>query len=344
MKHEKHANTQDRNRALKLLAADLGELETTRYPCIACHGGSSKEASMAVTREAGWLLYICYRATCGLRGRVRVGVASRAGTLADNCGGLVKGEMKRGQLYANGNCNTNGNWNTNGNINANLNENRSANGMISNSILKCERESLRSYQRVNRNFKNKPYNYPLQRINSQQFKFFNDKFSLNRQHVYDNDIKYNPALDSFAFPIYDRYGQEIGILDRSYSGRQPKAIQYWHNNNDNNTDLSFSLHFPRGLIEPGPELCIVEDHISAIRLADYKQSAAIMGSFISANNAIALSKLYDTIILMLDNDATDKAIQQKLRYQNLFTQFEVRFLKKDIKNMTNNELEEYLAL
>jgi len=53
---------------LRGLANGLDIGDTLRTVCPLCGGGSSKERSLAVTREVDKALYICHRASCGARG------------------------------------------------------------------------------------------------------------------------------------------------------------------------------------------------------------------------------------------------------------------------------------
>ena len=49
---------------------DLGDGDNTTVVCPMCGGGSTRSKSMSIGRKAGDLVYICFRAKCGVRGKV----------------------------------------------------------------------------------------------------------------------------------------------------------------------------------------------------------------------------------------------------------------------------------
>ena len=302
---------------LELLAADLEDGSTNRYYCIRCSKNMARtsDKTMAITREGNRLLFICYRATCGFKGTT--------GTSMNYIHDSFTGKSKDKLISL---------------ANANLSNSQVQMRKRITSVSKCK---CASFVPNNAVALDSHYRWGLKGLTREMIEFFMINFFITEGGIKRNNIRYNSDLDSFAFPIYDPLGKEIGIVDRSYSGRSPKSIQYWHSNS-----LELTLHFPvSGIKSNNPTDCVylVEDHLSAIRLADYTHVAALCGSYISAKNALSLSKMYDSIVLMLDNDATDKAIKQKIKYQHMFSRFDVRFLSKDIKNMRPLELKRYMS-
>jgi hypothetical protein len=60
-------------RRLTEMAAELGDGQYLREVCPFCNGGSDGEKSFSMTREGFTAKYICYRASCGVRGRMGYG-------------------------------------------------------------------------------------------------------------------------------------------------------------------------------------------------------------------------------------------------------------------------------
>lgn len=90
-------------------------------------------------------------------------------------------------------------------------------------------------------------------------------------------------------------------------------------------------------------LVVVEDIPSALRLNPYTDSLALMGThFADDKAAVIRKKKYKHIYLCLDQDATRKAARLTRQSQLLLPQIKVKFIKKDIKNMDQTELEEFL--
>lgn len=58
--------------SIRLIARGLANGESARGVCPFCHGGRHKEESFIVTRQGTDALYVCHRASCGLKGRLAV--------------------------------------------------------------------------------------------------------------------------------------------------------------------------------------------------------------------------------------------------------------------------------
>lgn len=85
--------------------------------------------------------------------------------------------------------------------------------------------------------------------------------------------------------------------------------------------------------------------MSAIKLAPYFHSAALLGTNISESKVheiLLQPEQYKRIYLSLDNDATYDAVRKQLKLHNRLKNLLVLGLPKDVKNMTDKELKEYL--
>lgn len=88
---------------------------------------------------------------------------------------------------------------------------------------------------------------------------------------------------------------------------------------------------------------LVEDQLSALRLAPHVHAVALLGTNVSDAKAAEYKQgKYDRIIISLDNDATQEAIKLTLRLRGTLP-INVIGLAKDIKNMTADEFEDYLS-
>lgn len=144
-------------------------------------------------------------------------------------------------------------------------------------------------------------------------------------------VMYNPTLDTWAFPVYDWTGEQFGWVDRSYTGRVPKAINY--------LDPSCpKVHFPRGFDRMSEYCVIVEDIPSSIAVNMYAPCCSVLGTSFSKEVLEALQGKFKRIYLALDADATRKAISLKRVLRTLFD-VRVIMLNKDPKDMSPEELE-----
>lgn len=178
-------------------------------------------------------------------------------------------------------------------------------------------------------FTPRPYRYRLEPATEWDFAVRPPPISthdMTMQHV-----KYSPDRDTIAYPIFDFSGKEVGIVDRSYTGREPKAMTYWFE------DVP-KVHFP--LVQRPTRTCVVvEDIPSAIKAAHYMSAAALLGSSISVSVMNELRAHFSRLIIMLDKDATDKAVDIAQVY-NIFFEDGVKVipLERDLKDIGPAEI------
>lgn len=92
------------------------------------------------------------------------------------------------------------------------------------------------------------------------------------------------------------------------------------------------------------DLVIVEDQLSALRLTEYTDSLAILGTDLLRPVIQDIRRQrYDTVWLALDNDAIKRAFEMRRRLQSELPNLRVMFLEKDVKDMTEDELQEKIT-
>lgn len=92
-------------------------------------------------------------------------------------------------------------------------------------------------------------------------------------------------------------------------------------------------------------LVVVEDQPSALRVAGVRgfASLALLGTNLSYERAQEIKASgIKKIVLCLDNDATAEAIRQVVEYRRLLPTIKLVALRKDVKNMTAQELEAFV--
>ena len=95
---------------------------------------------------------------------------------------------------------------------------------------------------------------------------------------------------------------------------------------------------------PGAPTILVEDIPSAVRAAEYLNSVALLGTGIGTDRAVEIADTATRpVVLALDQDATSLAFKWARKYSLLWEDVEVLPLTKDIKNMTEQELQELLT-
>lgn len=92
-------------------------------------------------------------------------------------------------------------------------------------------------------------------------------------------------------------------------------------------------------------LYLVEDQFSAIRLAKYVNSCALLGTHLSDSLLLSIKKLrVEEVVIALDKDAYEKAIQMYKKLVPLVDRVCIVRLEKDIKDMTEEALKELLYM
>lgn len=90
---------------------------------------------------------------------------------------------------------------------------------------------------------------------------------------------------------------------------------------------------------------LVEDQVSAIKVAPFHHSLALLGTNLSEAKVLEIlyADKYDRIYLALDNDATMEAIKTQLKWRDRMPNMMVLGLQKDIKDMDNKDFQEFLS-
>ena len=138
------------------------------------------------------------------------------------------------------------------------------------------------------------------------------KYDIGYDRCMEQGIKYAQEERRIYFPIYNERGYQIGENLKAVSAEtQPKnLILRW-------SDYP-NVHFPLRQ-EHGDSIVLVEDHISALKIAEVGYSAALMGTHLSTE-VVRLFKSMEikTLKVMLDGDAILPATKIYTDYKGLF--------------------------
>lgn len=166
-----------------------------------------------------------------------------------------------------------------------------------------------------------------------QYAFFQSKFNLTVTDIQASGVKYCAASMSYIFPIFNRHGLQVGVVDRAFNGRTPKALTILEG-------PTVKLYFPKQKEWSSTDpVVVVEDVISAIRVSKYKPCVALLGCSMSEEAATVLRKLTNRLVIALDNDATSAALKLSKQYKWMFDDIIVQHLSKDPKDMSDKALE-----
>ena len=155
-----------------------------------------------------------------------------------------------------------------------------------------------------------------------------EKYSIDEAAVYVHRILQSSGGD-IVVPIHNRRGMISGRVIRLRNPRHQKVLTY-HEVGSNG--LAWFNHAAR---RPDRPLVIVEDVFSAIRCAAYTHSVALLGTDLNAEQAQDIAAgAYPRVILLLDDDASAKAVRLAVKHRTNIPYLEVvRLAGPDVKDM-----------
>ena len=163
-------------------------------------------------------------------------------------------------------------------------------------------------------------------------------YELNKSQVDYQGWKYDGHNHRVIMPGHSYFGYEFvkvakKLPNSAFGG--PKAVSYFEHADPT------KIAFPRPAQDYVKQdtLVLVEDLISATKVGSMLNCAALLGTGISKHQVAFLASHYRQIILMLDNDAIDKALTYSKQYGSLFDSFKVVYMDKDPKDTPYKKLE-----
>lgn len=140
----------------------------------------------------------------------------------------------------------------------------------------------------------------------------------------------------FCYPIYGPSSRKRGENYRSYEkGVQPKSIIQLGED-----EVAMCWYKWK---RQSDVLIIVEDQVSAIKIASSYHAVALLGTNLSEAKVQELidNNEYKHIYICLDNDATHQAIKLQLKWRERIKNLRVMGLDKDVKDMDAVEFDSF---
>jgi hypothetical protein len=160
-------------------------------------------------------------------------------------------------------------------------------------------------------------------------------FSFEAADINRGGIRFNPKTERYTYPINSPIFTQRGVVARSQEGAKPKTINYFHEEGV----LPISWYYP--VSGKTPEVIIVEDQQSAIKVSRQYTAAAILGTNLTIDKVMEILRQGKEYYICLDKDATLKSIYYAKRY-SLFGKFRHVTLEKDMKYLTDEEIKELI--
>jgi len=187
-----------------------------------------------------------------------------------------------------------------------------------------------------------PYKGDLEDIPADIAEYLCEKYELVPNDLEVNGWKYSPLTHRILFPMKNYYGFHYGwvakiLPDSKYCGA--KSITYM--DQDDGIRLSWAIG-ENVVPSDWDSVIITEDIISATKTSCLYPSAALLGTNLSSKQAAHLATHFDKLIIMLDPDATTKALELSNKYRGMFEACHVVTLDKDPKDTLLEAIEDKL--
>lgn len=135
------------------------------------------------------------------------------------------------------------------------------------------------------------------------------QYDITEAEILKYDIGYSPASHRVIFPVYNN-GKLVFWIGRLV-GQQPTNENPKYFSPISKKDIYFTVD------RTGPTVAIVEDIISAIKVARVCAVVAVIAAYVPDQLVFSLLKNYQTVALWLDYDKTQKMFGVVMRQQML---------------------------
>lgn len=175
-------------------------------------------------------------------------------------------------------------------------------------------------------------------LRKEERELLNVKYHLTDPQITKAGIRWSNTIQRIITPIKTRLGMSAGFVARSENPRvRPKALSYIVN-----PELPFGAYYLKD--ESCKCLWLVEDQFSAIRLSEYENALALMGTHLTDSLLADIKKGgFTHLVICLDADAMSTAIKLASRIDSLFKEVRIKSPQKDLKNMTHAELRKFVT-
>lgn len=174
------------------------------------------------------------------------------------------------------------------------------------------------------------------------------KYDILESEIRSNDIHWSEQNKYLIFPVYNInvnihtlimwQARNFRKVNEGLNKKRPKYITIGPKE-----EIDHIMGDWENLsILRGRTLVIVEDIISAIKIARFMPVMPLFGSTFSQDKAIRIEKDYKNLILWLDQDKHAAAIKLSEKYKYLFRDIGVISTKKDPKEVSPSEIREKL--
>lgn len=144
-------------------------------------------------------------------------------------------------------------------------------------------------------------------------------------------VAWSPEYERTVWQVLDSRTYLRGYELRAIDDRKPKTLHY---RQVDEPWVGWFRDYPKD-----ETIVIVEDVISAFKVSKVFASVSLMGTHLNLEKLLDVLEVSDDIVLALDRDATNKALEYSKRWAMLAPSIKVLPLERDLKLETIEEIE-----
>lgn len=161
------------------------------------------------------------------------------------------------------------------------------------------------------------------------------KYAITSEEISANNLGWSQSEQMLIFPYYGDANNVLCWQGRYFPSRSPKVCTRGF------PDSHILLH-NCGDRNSVRRVVVVEDAISAIKVSRVCDCSELLGSNLSLQKAVRLSKLYSHLTLWLDYDKLKEMIKLTEKYRSLFNNVNFIATELDPKEYSTEQIKEFL--
>ena len=159
------------------------------------------------------------------------------------------------------------------------------------------------------------------------------QYELTAKEISDNHIGWSNEDHSLVYPVFDSYGNLLMVQRRRFI----KGRARFHT-----SGFPEDVFHILGNTSNSVRVVVVEDLVSAIKVARVAPSLPLWGSNISAKRAHKLSQVFDELVIWLDADKAEYAMRKRVALAPFFGRVSTKVTEQDPKKYSTSEIKEIL--
>ena len=168
------------------------------------------------------------------------------------------------------------------------------------------------------------------------------KYDLTSREINDHRIGWSSQYERIIFPVYDEDGELLMWQGRycpfPESPLEERPKYFTQGSRDKTLTLLGAQPSKDGMV------CLVEDFVSAIKVARVCSAHCLWGSEVSLARMKRLSLLFPHIILWLDKDKASHATKCAIKARPYFEKVSSIYTERDPKTYSTEELKQWILM